>query len=200
MIRLYDHPLSGNCYKVRLLLSHLGVNYEKIATDIFKGENTAAEFKKLNPNQKIPVIKDGDLVLWESNAILLYLGKRFSPNRYYAEELERFGLITQWLFFGKTTIDPSLARARFMTRFVPEEKRDDKALTDIRNAGHSVLEILENHLKKNDFLVGFYSIADMGCYPYVSVSEEGGVSLSSFPAVRNWCERISSQPGYVPMY
>ncbi|HEX9666519.1 MAG TPA: glutathione S-transferase family protein [Thermodesulfobacteriota bacterium] len=197
MISLYDHPLSGNCYKVRLLLSHLGVHYERITIDFFKGENKTEDFKKLNPNQKIPVIRDGDLILWESSAILLYLGKKFSPNIYYSEELDRFGLISQWLFFGKTSIDPSLARARFMTRFVPEEKRDEGELRSLRNAGESALQILEDQLKKNDFLAGSYSLADIGCFPYVNMAEEGGVSLTPFPSVISWCERIGSQPGYI---
>lgn len=118
MIKLYDHPISGNCYKVRLALNQLGIRYEKINVDIFKGEQSNLEFVSLNPNKKVPVLVDGDFVLWESNAILLYLGRKFAPNPLYSEDPKVFGLISQWLFFGKTTADPSLARARFMTRFV----------------------------------------------------------------------------------
>jgi glutathione S-transferase len=200
MIKLYDHPISGNCYKVRLALSQLGVNYEKINVDIFKGEQSKSEFVSLNPNKKIPVLVDGDFVLWESNAILLYLGRKFAPNPLYSEDPKVFGLISQWLFFGKTTVDPSLARARFMTRFVPKENQNEKELIALREAGRATLKILDDHLKKNDFLAGPYSIADIGCYPYVHIAEEGEISLSPFPAVRDWCDRIRSQPGYVSMY
>jgi glutathione S-transferase len=200
MLKLYDNPISGNCYKVRLLLNHLGIEYERITIDIFKDENKTLEFGKLNPNQKLPVIEDNNFLMWESNAILLYLGKKFSPNKYFSEQLDRFGLISQWLFFGKTTIDPALARARFITRFVTQEKPDDRELGSLRIAGESALQILEDQLKKNDFLAGSYSIADIGCYPYVNMSEEGGVSLSPFLAVRSWCEQIRSQPGYISMY
>jgi glutathione S-transferase len=200
MIELYDHPISGNCYKVRLALSQLGVNYEKINVDIFKGEQSKPEFVSLNPNKKIPVLIDGDFVLWESNAILLYLGRKFAPNPLYSEDPKVFGLISQWLFFGKTTVDPSLARARFFTRFVPKENQNEKEIQALREASRATLKILDDHLKKNDFLAGPYSIADIGCYAYVHIAEEGEISLSPFPAVRDWCDRIRSQPGYVSMY
>jgi len=200
MIKLYDHNISGNCYKVRLLLNHLGVDYEKVNVDVLKGEQHRAEFAALNPNKKIPVLIDGDFVIWESNAILLYIGKKFSPNLLFPEDPERFGRVAQWLLFGKTTLDPNLARARFMTRFVPEINRDEKELSSLREGSGSALNILEDHLAKNNFLAGAYSIADIGCYPYVSIAEEGGVSLKPFPYVGKWCDRISLQPGYIPMY
>jgi len=199
MIILYDHPLSGNCYKVRLTLSHLGVEYGKIKVDIFGGEQNKPEFRSINPNGKIPAIVDGDLVLWESNAILLYLGRKFAPNRLYSDDPKVLGLISQWLFFGKTTVDPSLARARFMTRFVPKENRNEKDLAALQEAGKTCLDILNSHLEKNEFLDGSYSIADIGCYPYVNIAEEAEVSLSPYGAVRDWCARIQSQPGYVSM-
>jgi glutathione S-transferase len=199
MIKLYDHPLSGNCYKVRLALSQLGVKYERINVDIFKGEQSRPEFVALNPNKKIPVLVDGSFIMWESNAILLYLGKRFAPNPLYSEDPKGFGRVAQWLFFGKTTIDPALARARFMTRFIPKENQNQREVTALRESGRVTLEILNSHLKKNDFLAGSYSIADIGCYGYVNTAEEGEISLSPFPAVLGWCNRIRSQPGYIPM-
>jgi glutathione S-transferase len=200
MIKLYDHPISGNCYKVRLALNQIGVKYEKINVDIFKGEQNKPEFVALNPNKKLPVLIDGDLVLWESNAILLYLGKKFAPNHLYSEDPKVFGLISQWLFFGKTTIDPALARARFITRFVPKESRNEKELSALREAGRAALQILDDHLKRHEFLAASYSIADIGCYAYVSIAEEGEISLSPFSAVQDWCNRIRSQPGYISIY
>jgi len=199
MIKLYDNPLSGNCYKVRLLLNHLGVKYERVTVDIFEGEHKTQEFAKLNPIQKIPVLEENGYIIWESNAILLYLARKFSPNDYYPEDIDSFGLVSQWLFFGKTTLDPNLARARFISRFVPKESRDQKELEMFRSAGIYALRTLENYLEINDYLVNSYNIADIGCYPYVNTAEEGGISLSPFPAVLRWCERISSQPGYISM-
>ncbi|MFQ5787853.1 MAG: glutathione S-transferase family protein [Thermodesulfobacteriota bacterium] len=199
MIKLYDHPLSGNCYKVRLLLNQLDLEYERITVDFFKGEHKTEEFTRLNPIQKIPVLEENGYMIWESNAILLYLAKKYSLNEYYTEEFDRFGLVSQWLFFGKTTLDPNLARARFITRFVPKEKRNQKELVMFRSAGLIVLGILEDHLERNDYLVGSYTIADIGCYPYVNTAEEGEISLEPFLNIRNWCDRIRSQPGYISM-
>lgn len=199
MLKLYDHPLSGNSYKVRLTLSHLGVEYERINIDIFEGEQNSPEFAALNPNKKIPVIEDGDFVMWESNAIPLYLGKKYSPNEIFPEDPEAFGLMTQWVLFGKTTLDPNLAMARFLTRFIPPEKRDERQIEQFREKGKAGLQILDNYLNKNNFLAGGYSIADICCFPYVSLSEEGGVSLGGYPSVISWCERIKSRPGYIPM-
>src|SRR3990172_6241837 len=169
MIKLYDHAVSGNCYKVRLALSQLGVAYERINVDIFKGEQNERWFAALN------------------------------PNNLYSEDPKDFGAVTQWLFFGKTTIDPALARARFITRFVLKEIQKEKELEALREAGKSALQILNDHLKKHNFLAGSYSIADIGCYAYVHTAEEGEVSLSPFPAVLSWCDRIRSQPRYISM-
>jgi glutathione S-transferase len=199
MIKLYDHAVSGNCYKVRLALSQLGVAYERINVDIFKGEQNERWFAALNPNKKVPVLIDGDFTMWESNGILLYIGKKFAPNNLYSEDPKDFGAVTQWLFFGKTTIDPALARARFITRFVLKEIQKKKELEALREAGKSALQILNDHLKKHNFLAGSYSIADIGCYAYVHTAEEGEVSLSPFPAVLSWCDRIRSQPRYISM-
>lgn len=169
MLRLYNHPLSGNCYKVRLLLSHLGVDYQRINVDIFEGEHKCLEFKKLNPNRKIPVIEDDDFVMWESNAILLYIGRKYSPNKYLSENISSFGLISQWLFFGKTTIDPNLAMARFLTRFAPDAMRDSSDIKKFQDAGHQALKTLNECLGNHDFLVYDYSIAAIACFVTISL-------------------------------
>ena len=199
MIKLYDHPLSGNSYKVRLTLAHLGTEYEKIPIDIFQGEHHSDEFTLLNPNRKIPVLCDGDFALWESNAIVMYLGKKFSPNKIFPEDPETFGLVSQWIIFGKTTIDPNLALLRYMTKFLDPQDRDERELNKLRVQGKAALQILDGHLAVNDFLAGDYTIADIACYPYVYLAGEGRIEISKYSAVNGWCERISAQPGYVPM-
>ena len=88
MMKLYEHPLSGNAYKAKLLLRQLSVEYEGITVDIFAGEHKKEEFSALNPNCKVPVLSDGDFVMWESNAILFYLAKKFSPNPYLSDDPE----------------------------------------------------------------------------------------------------------------
>ncbi len=199
MIKLYDHPLSGNSYKSRLVLNQLGIEYERINVDVFNGEQNSPLFAALNPNKKIPVLVDEDFVMWESNALLFYIGKKYSPNPLYPEDPRAHGLVAQWLLFGKTTIDPNLARARYLTRFFPEEMRDQQELAKYRAHGILALKILDDHLLENEFLAGNYSIADIGCYPYVHLASEGEIDLSAYPSVMSWCQRIESQPGYVSM-
>lgn len=199
-MKLYDNELSGNCYRIRLLLNQLGMDYEKVNVDIFKGEHKTDEFKKLNPNQKLPVLEDGDFVLWESIAVLIYLAKKYSPNKYFSEEPEKFGEIVQWVTFSKTTIDPYLALARFFVRFLPEEKVDKKELRRLQDNGMNALDILENQLRDRSFLTGAYTIADMSCYPYIKLSPEGGIDLSEFPNVLEWIERIENTENFIPVY
>jgi glutathione S-transferase len=199
MLKLYDHPLSGNCYKVRLALHQLGVEYEREYLDIFKGEQHARDYQSLNPNKKIPVLIDGGFHMWESNAILLYLGRKYSPNRLYLEDLEGFGAMAQWLFFGKTSVDPNLAVARYFTKFLSPADKDEKRLNELRMQGNAVLKVMDDHLERNDFLAGRYSMADIACYPYINLSHEGGIDLAPYPSVILWCDRIRSQPGYISM-
>ena len=196
---LYDHPLSGNCYKVRLLLAHLGLKYERVNVDIFSGEHKKEEFKRLNPNQKIPVLEDGVFILWESNAILHYIGNKCFPNPYFSLDPERYGLISQWLLFGKTTIDPNLAVSRYFMKFLGSGNYEENQLERLHVLGGAALETLNDHLAQNDFLAVDYSIADMGCYPYVMLSPEGGFDLTVYPNVVKWCERIEAQPGFEAM-
>ncbi|NIP31681.1 MAG: glutathione S-transferase family protein [Candidatus Dadabacteria bacterium] len=198
MIKLYDHPLSGNAYKPRLLLFQLGVEFERVMVDLFEGENKTEEFTKLNPNQKIPVIVEKEFVMWESNAILLYLAKKFSPNKYISENAEIYGHTCQWVLFGKTTIDPNLAVARFILKFLPEDSHDPVLLKKLHTQGNDALKILDNHLKTNDFLTTDYSIADIACYPYIKLSYEGGFDISLYPNVQRWCESIEGTDGFVP--
>ncbi len=199
MLKLYDHPLSGNSYKSRLALSNLGIEYERINVDVFKGEQNDPKFAALNPNKKIPVLVDEDYVIWESNALLFYIGKKYSPNHIYPEDPKNHGLAAQWLLFGKTTIDPNLAMARYMTKFVSREAHEEQELAKVRAHGMMALKILDDHLQDMDFLAGEYSIADIGCYPYVHLAPEGNVDIEAYSNIMSWIERIQSQPGYVSM-
>ena len=196
-MKLYDHPISGNCYKARLLLSHLGIAYEKVRVELFEGENKAESFTKLNPNQKIPVLADGGYTIWESNAVVLYIAKKYLPNDYFSDNPEEFGLIIQWSIFGKTSIDPYLAVSRYFLKFLGEGNFDKAQLDSLQQQGKHSLTIMDNHLSQNDFLAGKYSVADMCCYPYILLANEGGIDIADFPNVEQWCKRIESQAGYI---
>ena len=125
MIKLYDHPLSGNCYKVKLLLVQAGLNFETIVIDVFKGENRSGELTKINPAAKIPVIDDDGYIIWESNAILVYLAEKYASN-YIPRNIKGRGTVFKWLFFNKTSLDPYLAKSRAILKFIPKSKQDLK--------------------------------------------------------------------------
>lgn len=200
IMKLYDNPLSGNCYRVRLLLNQLGVSYDKVNIDIFRGEHKTEEFRGLNPNQKLPVLVDGDLVLWESVAILLYLAKKYHPNDYISDDPAMYGQIVQWVTFAKTTIDPNLAVARYYVRFLEKNQVNNDELVKLQNNGKNALSVIEEYLGKADFLVGHYSVADIACYPYIKLSPEANIDLNEYPRILSWLGRIENQPGYLPVY
>lgn len=197
MIKLYEHPLSGNAYKAKLLLHQLSVEYEGVTVDIFAGEHKEEEFSALNPNCKIPVLADGDFVMWESNAILFYLANRFSPNPYLPDDPETYGLVAQWTFFGKTTVDPNLALARYFAKFLPPDQVPSGAMEKLHAQGNVALAILEDHLSRTEFLCGDYSIADIACYPYTMLCGEGGFDLEAYPSVVRWCGSVEGTPGFI---
>lgn len=197
MIKLYEHPLSGNAYKAKLLLHQLSVEYEGVTVDIFAGENKKEEFSALNPNCKIPVLADGDFVMWESNAILFYLANKFSPNPYLSDDPETYGLIAQWTFFGKTTIDPNLALARYFVKFLPPDQVPPGTLEKLHAQGNVALAILDDHLSRTEFLCGDYSIADIACYPYTMLCGEAGFDLEIYPSVRRWCASVEGTSNFI---
>ncbi len=198
---LHDYLPSGNGYKVRLLLTQLGVPFERIEYDVTAGETRTSEFLEgINPNGRVPVLEtnDGDF-LAESNAILFYLadGTPFLPE----DRLER-ARVLQWMFFEQYSHEPNVAVARAWVHVFDEEMTEERrlALEAKRKLGYDALGVMEGHLKDNEFFVaGRYSVADIALYAYTHVPHEGGFDLSGFPAVRAWMGRVAAQPGHIPI-
>jgi glutathione S-transferase len=142
---------------------------------------------------------DGGFILWESNAILIYLANKHSPNSYISFDPKKYGLITQWLIFGKTSVDPNLAVARFYKKFLKEGQYKKEDLQKLQAQGTQTLFILNNHLSQNEFLAGDYSVADIACFPYVMLCHEGGIELNKYESVNNWIKSVKSQDGFVQM-
>ena len=197
MLRLYDHLFSGNGYKVRLLLTQMGVAFERIELDIMKGETRTAEFLRKNPNGRIPVLEleNGEL-LPESNAILFYLadGTPFLP----ADRFQRAQAL-QWMFFEQYSHEPNIATVRFwMHSEMTEERR--ALLPAKQKLGYAALDVMEGQLKTRPFFVANrYSIADIALYAYTHVADEGGFDLGRYPSIRAWLDRVRSQPRHIPI-
>lgn len=194
-LKLYDLDRSGNCYKVRLLLSMLGLDYERITIDSTAGETQTPEFKRINPRGQIPVLVDGETVIWDSMAILVYLARRYGDERWLPTDALGEARVMQWLAVSENELLYGLARARVTVRF---NKPFD--LEQCHRDAKPGLEALDNQLAGQDWLaVGHPTIADIACYPYVSLAEEGRVSLEPYPAVRDWLRRVEELPGWVRM-
>ena len=195
-MRLYNVAYSGNSYKVRLMLAQLGIVCEIVEVDILKGESRTPEFLKINPNGRTPVLDDNGFVLAESNAILAYLarGTKFLP-----EDRQGWARVFQWLFFEQYSHEPYIATSRFWLQHKPDSPERAAILAARRDGGWAALKIMEDHLGKNDFFVGQYTIADIALFAYTHVSHEGGFPLDDFPKIRHWIERVKAQPGFIPM-
>ena len=195
-MKLYNVSYSGNSYKVRLLLAHLGIRCDIVEIDILKGESRTPAFLKLNPNGRTPVLDDNGFVLAESNAILAYLAR---DTKYLPDERKTFGLILQWLFFEQYSHEPFIATSRFWLQHKPDSAERAALLASKRHGGWAALRVTEDHLTKNEFFVSDYSIADIALFAYTHVAHEGGFPLNDFPKIRAWIDRIKKQPGFVPM-
>ncbi len=197
MICLYDYLESGNGYKIRLLLTQLGVLFERIELDITKGETRTPEFLRKFPNGRIPAIElDDGKLLFESNAIIWYFaeGTPFMP----ADRFQR-AQVFQWLFFEQYSHEPYIASVRYLVMH-PDVVDPRRAIleTMMRPRGYDALGVMEGHLKSREWFVGeHYSVADIALYAYTQVADEGGFDLAGYPAIRGWLERVRSQPRHI---
>ena len=190
---LYDFLPSGNGYKVRLLLSQLGIRFTLVEKEIFAGETRTPDFLAINPNGRIPVLElDDGRRLAESDAIIFYLaeGTRFLP----AERFARAEVL-QWMFFEQYSHEPYIAVARRLRHM------DGKPVpAELAERGRQALGVMERHLAGRTFFVGdAYTIADVALYAYTHVADEGGFDLAPYAAVRAWLARVAAQPGHVPI-
>jgi glutathione S-transferase len=192
-LRLHDYAASGNCYKVRLLLAQLGLEYERVPVDIFGGDTLTDEYAGLNPLRQTPVLEpeDGEPIT-ESNAILLHLaeGTEFLPE----EPRERARAYT-WLFFEQADVIPGIAGLRF--RVVTERIRPDGREAQWRmSVGEAALRLMNDWLETNEYLAGSrYSVADISLFAYVHVAHEAGLVVGG--AVSEWIDRVEGTRGFM---
>ncbi len=198
MYRVYGDVWSGNCYKVKLALTQLGLAFEWVPVDIMKSESRTPEFLAKNPNGRVPTLELEDgTCLAESNAILWYLaeGTPLVP----AERLARAQTL-QWMFFEQYSHEPNIATSRYIIRYLgnPPERR--AALAARVEPGYAALGVMETHLAAHSWFAGDrYSIADIALYAYTHCAGEGGFDLARFPAIRAWLARVASQPAHTTM-
>ncbi|HVI53143.1 MAG TPA: glutathione S-transferase family protein [Candidatus Sulfotelmatobacter sp.] len=194
MLTLYDDPLSRNGYKIRLLLSHLGLPVRLVRKDIMTGETRQPDFMAKNVAGRIPVLELEDgTCLAESNAILLYLadGTALLPT----DRLARTEVL-RWMFFEQNMIECTIGTARFFKKTGRDATRADVYAHRLENARDG-LAAMDRQLSGRDWLAGAFSVADLALYGYCSVGAEAGIDMSVYPRVEAWLERVEARPGHV---
>lgn len=193
----YDNPVSGNCYKVRLLCAHLGIAYERRELSVEDKSNREDVLGGLSPAQRVPtvVLNDGRS-LGESGAILWYFGE---GTRFVPEDAFERAEVLQWMFFEQYDHEPAIAVVRFWVMHGRADAFADR-LPERMEAGKKALQAIERHLEGREWLVGSgMSLADIALYAYTHVAEEGGFDLEPYPHVRAWLDRVAAEPGHVPI-
>lgn len=201
MFTLYSMPSSGNSYKVRLLLAHLGLAYTHVAAE-YDGDASLTrtdDFMRKNPTGKVPTVEFEDgACLSESNAILMYFGEdtRFVPD----DKLARARMF-QWMFFEQNFHESSVA-VRCATFVYPQREMDrsPERMAALLESGNKALDVMEVQLQKTPYLAGdMFSLADICLYGYTHSADRGGFDISGRKGIANWLERVRNQPGHVTL-
>jgi glutathione S-transferase len=194
-ITLHRHPLSGHAHRVQLFLSLARIPHTLVDVDLMAGAHKQPAFLRLNPFGQVPVIEDGDVVLHDSNAILVYLAQRYADASWLPRDPQGAARVQVWLSVAAGPIAFGPAAARLITVFGANFRAEE-----VIGRAHALLGVMEGQLAGRPFLVGSQpTIADVAAYSYIAHAPEGNVDLAGYPSVRAWLARIEALPGFVPM-
>ena len=198
MLTIHGYSPSGNCHKLRMLLSHLGRDHRWIETDSAHGATRTPEYLAKNPNGKVPMLEDeAGRVMVESNAILCWLA---DGTPYFGGDAWQRAQTLSWMFFEQYSHEPYVAVARFICGWTPLGSPRRADLPKLRERGYQALAVMEKHLSSNDwFSATGYGIADIALFGYTHCAEDGGFDLGAYPRIRDWLARVEAQPGFVAM-
>ncbi|MDY0271159.1 MAG: glutathione S-transferase family protein [Advenella sp.] len=203
MLSLYDCEFSENCYKVRLFLSILGQEHQLIPVELFPGrEHQQAHFRAINPLAKVPVLEDNGFIVRDSQAILIYLACKYAPKGkwYPLEEASRIARVQMWLSFAND-LNETVSSVRQVQVFGKDENVAPKC-----KAARELLAVMEEHMWFAEKAGHFWlcagdhpTVADLACFPHVMLSDEAGISLIDYPALRRWTDRVKGINGFTAM-
>ncbi|MEA2781589.1 MAG: glutathione S-transferase [Rhodospirillaceae bacterium] len=198
MLTLYGNLESGNVYKVRLILAATGVAHRRVEVNQVQGDPKTPAFRAINPIGKVPAVQfDDGRYLAESGALLYWFARN---SRYFPDDGWAQAQILQWMFFEQYSHEPYIAVNRYLMHYAPPGDPRLAQLAPNAQKGAFALSVMEQHLTGHDwFALTGYSIADMALYAYTHVADEGGFDLAPYPQIRAWLDRVTQQPGYVPM-
>ncbi|AFY39235.1 Glutathione S-transferase domain protein [[Leptolyngbya] sp. PCC 7376] len=196
MITLYGHELSGNVYKVRLLLELLGTEYEFVKVDLMKGEHKKPPYLAINPFGQVPALVDGDETVLDAQAILVYLAKKYGSEDWLPTDAVSLSKVVRWLSTTAGEVRQGVESARlyhlFKMKTLNIERTEEKA--------NLILKQLDEHLADQEWLeFGRPTIADIAVFPYVALAPDGNISLDAYPNVLSWIDRIKHLPNFVGM-
>lgn len=194
-MQLYNTVISGNCYKVRLLLSFLNLDYEKVSVDLRQKQQKTEEFLIINPLGQVPVLEDQGVYIHDSQAILCYLVRQYDVDqKWFPQETLTMTQVLQWLFFANQSIASSLAAARAFYLI----NKPNVHIEYVTEQAHITLAIMNHHLAENDWLVGENAtIADIACYPYVAMAYQGNIDLAEYSHIQDWLKRFQQLPRFI---
>ena len=195
MMTLYEFALSGNCHKIRLMLSLLGLDYRSVVVNGSEQQQKSVDFLSMNPFGQVPVLTDDDVIVRDSQAILVYLARKYGNEQWLPNEAAALAEVAAWLFtaFNEVSMGPNRLRLHYkFGRAINSEESRQTAI--------NLLNILQGRLEKYEWLATDHlTIADIAIYPYIALAPEGRLDLESYPAVTGWVSRIQVLPGYVGM-
>ena len=195
MIKLYRHPLSGHSHRAELFLSLLGLEYSLLDVDLLNGEQKSENFLKLNPLGQVPVLDDNGTIIYDSNAILIYLANKYDDGYWLPKDAKAAAEVQQWLSLAAGPIASGPARARLITLFNARFNQEET----INNA-NNILTIIDKKIAKRTFLIGDSpTIADVAAYSYIAHAPEGNVSLDPYKNIRRWIKHVESLKGFIGM-
>ncbi|NJL83671.1 MAG: glutathione S-transferase [Chloroflexaceae bacterium] len=195
MIKLYGHELSGNSYKIRLLLALLGRDYEYIRVDLLKGEHKSPDYLQLNPFGQVPLLIDDEVAIADAQGIMVYLARRYGNEDWLPTEAKALSEVVRWLSTTAGEIRQGPENARLYHLFGATSINIDRA----HQKSAFILEQLHRHLAHRDWLCDRLTIADIAAFPYVALAPDGNVDLTPYTNVLAWIERIKQLPGFVGM-
>lgn len=194
-MKLYNLELSGNCYKVRLLAALARIHLEHVPVDLAADEQRTPEFTALNPFQEVPVLIDGEIVLRDSQAILVYLAGQLADRTWWPQEPAAQAEIVQWLSIAANEVRDGPNTARLIRKF-----GYDRSMESARLVTQRLLPLLDQHLSvHNWFALNRPTIADCALFPYLALAHEGGIDITPFSALTRWLDRVRALPEFVPM-
>jgi glutathione S-transferase len=196
MIKLYGHAMSGNSYKVRLLLELLNINYEWIQVNLMKGEHKSPEYLALNPFGQVPLLVDGETKLADAQAILVYLARQYGGEQWLPLDALPLAQVVRWLSTTAGEVRQGPENARLYHLFGAANINIERA----HQKAEHILTQLDRHLSTRTWLeFERPTIADIAVFPYVALARDGKIDLDAYPHVLAWIDRVKQLPGYIPM-